>query len=502
MQRVSLLLAVLALVRAPQAQGRVGSTKGVYGTDDRTDESRAAECVGETCTGSISAELRSVGSGSTVTLVQRNKLFYHAGTNSWAPISPVTLGQSQRMCDTDEATGAAPRFSDQPVPGSCSGTVVQWDPDTGTGLVATAGHCFDEDDTINGCQTARGGGLHPLPPRTTLCQFTNDNECDDGLDGGTAFCPVGTDEDCPSRPVEASTCPYLFVFDFTDETLLAPPPPELCQYSVDGECDADGAVCPEGSDTCDCLGTHCLSSFSIPAANVYDCAEVVMCDVENLANTNTEPADWLVNGHDGHFTDYALVRIVAAGISSVTATCSYEQDGECDVPTYCPEGTDTVDCNSQDTDELRAARTTDYSALTRALLDAGSPRVIRPATLFSGVLAQGTSLTVIGHPSGLPRKYTGGATVQHIAACQLQTVCADVPTASWAAYVADVDTFAGNSGSGKMDATCLAARVASKSSCSCRLPRLRYLLLSSAPQVLTEWIALYSSCHHTRYIYI
>ena len=174
-----------------------------------------------------------------------------------------------------------------------------------------------------------------------------------------------------------------------------------------------------------------------------------MCDLENLANTRGSPADWLVNGQDGHFTDYALTRIVAAGISSVPRTCSWEEDGECDVPDYCPEGTDTSDCNSVDTPELRAARTPDYSSLTRTLLDGGHPRTIRPAKLFSGVLAPGTPLSIIGHPSGLPRKYTGGATVQHIAECQLETICPNVAdTVAWGAYVADVDAFAGNSGSG------------------------------------------------------
>ena len=26
------------------------------------------------------------------------------------------------------------------------------------------------------------------------------------------------------------------------------------------------------------------------------------------------------------------------------STCAYENDGECDVPSYCPEGTDVNDC--------------------------------------------------------------------------------------------------------------------------------------------------------------
>jgi hypothetical protein len=464
-----LALSAVLLAGAAHAQlpsSHEASDKGVYGTDDRTDESRATTCVGETCEGSLSDALRSVGSGSTVALVPRRKLRYDADTNSWIPTSASTLGSGHNLCETDLTTGEATRFAEQPIPASCSGTIVQWDSDTGTGLVASAGHCFDEDAGTNGCQTA-AGGLHALPPRTTPCRFENDGECDDGIDGGTPFCPVGTEaQDCPARAVEADTCPFLFVFDFTDATLAPPPPPppdgpppppEACDYPNDGACDsqpdASGNVyCPADSDSCDCLGTHCPAPspppFSIPAANVYDCGEVVMCDLEHLANSADAPADWLVDGADSHFTDYALTRIVAAGISSVPDVCSWESDGACDVPTYCPAGTDTVDCGTEDTPELRAARTTDYSHLTRSLLDAGAPRTILPAPLFSGVLEAGTPLTVIGHPSGLPRKYTGGATVQHVAECQLETVCPISPSYSWGAYVADLDTFAGNSGSG------------------------------------------------------
>jgi hypothetical protein len=172
---------------------------------------------------------------------------------------------------------------------------------------------------------------------------------------------------------------------------------------------------------------------------------VVLCDNEYLQG------DWAVGSAggvtDGSFTDFALTRIVAAGIASVVETCSWENDGECDVPMYCAPGTDTADCRSEDTAELQAARTIDYSHLTRELLDGGSPRTITPAPLFSGVLAVGTPLTVIGHPSGLPRKYTGGATVQYVAECQLETLC-PADGAAWGAYTADLDTFGGNSGSG------------------------------------------------------
>jgi hypothetical protein len=169
----------------------------------------------------------------------------------------------------------------------------------------------------------------------------------------------------------------------------------------------------------------------------------VLCDVQHL------PQSWSVNSEQGQFTDYALTRIVATGMSSYTEGCKWEEDGMCDVPNNCPAGTDTVDCSSEDTDELRTARTVDHSGLTREVLDGGSPRTIVPVPLFAGALEQGVPLTVIGHPSGLPRKYTGGGSVLGVAECGLETICPAVPGgAQWAAYTVDADTFGGNSGSG------------------------------------------------------
>ena len=149
---------------------RVGAAeqKGVYGTDDRTDEGHAAECVGEACEGTISEPLRSVGSEATVALIPRAALSYHARTNSWIPRRSWTLGEAYNMCPIDPVTNSTTRFIDQPTPASCSGTVVQWDPLTKTGLVASAAHCFDADGATNGCQNSQGG-LIGVPERDAEC---------------------------------------------------------------------------------------------------------------------------------------------------------------------------------------------------------------------------------------------------------------------------------------------------------------------------------------------
>ena len=39
-----------------------------------------------------------------------------------------------------------------------------------------------------------------------------------------------------------------------------------------------------------------------------------------------------------------LALALLVGTCHAQQPCNYEEDGECDVPTYCDEGTDVVDC--------------------------------------------------------------------------------------------------------------------------------------------------------------
>jgi hypothetical protein len=347
-------------------------TKGVYGSiDNRLDESDPA----------IPVVIATVGSQSTVALVPKTKLIYHASTNTWgAAASVTTLQAGFNLCTQDNGT-AAP-FKDQLVPSDCSGTVVHWNVATGIGLVATAGHCLDADDSTSGCQNAAGGLAAPPP--------------------------YGSPADLATVP--ADECKYYFVFDFTDDK--------------------------QNSTT-----------LSIPGANVYDCAKIVTCDVQKRSWTAGKS-----------FQDFALAEITQAGGSVVTevATCrsDWEDDGTCDVPRNCPLGTDLVDCNTVDSPAAVAARTTNYTMPPRAIL--GIRPGIAPPVLNAEIQAVGSALTVIGHPSGLPRKYTGGATISSVFSCtgKPYTCPSSALTggSSFSGYVADLDTFAGNSGSGTFNA--------------------------------------------------
>ena len=69
---------------------------------------------------------------------------YEASSNTFK-MSTTVLADAYALC-------AGEAFAHQPTAAFCSGTVVQWDDQTKTGLVATAGHCFDSDEVSEGCQ--------------------------------------------------------------------------------------------------------------------------------------------------------------------------------------------------------------------------------------------------------------------------------------------------------------------------------------------------------------
>lgn len=109
---------------------------------------------------------------------------------------------------------------------------------------------------------------------------------------------------------------------------------------------------------------------------------------------------------------------ITASIAPVIAGCNpdWEGDGECDVPLNCPAGTDLDDCHlspSYDTQQRQLARTVRFP--NRATLDAGHPRTIEAVQLVPTHLhANADNIVMIGYPTGLPRKYTGGARIDSV----------------------------------------------------------------------------------------
>ena len=102
-----LALALAAVAEAQQPPSAKGGAvreapaerrrKGVYGTDDRTDESRAGSCVGESCVGTIPAAVRAVA-GATVALVP---------TGAWQSGREGALPAVEEMAALPSPTGGA-----------------------------------------------------------------------------------------------------------------------------------------------------------------------------------------------------------------------------------------------------------------------------------------------------------------------------------------------------------------------------------------------------------
>jgi hypothetical protein len=156
--------------KEPGPEGRM--RKIIYGDDDRMSEHHTEYDASQ-----ISDLMRGVGSASTVALISDQMLVYDATANIFVGRSnATTLGEAKGLCSDADAAGNLEQFRSQPNPASCSGTVVQWNEAAGTGLVATAGHCLDDDGQAwGGCQNFDGS--------------------------------------------EVQSCPFTFAFDFTDQTV-------------------------------------------------------------------------------------------------------------------------------------------------------------------------------------------------------------------------------------------------------------------------------------------
>lgn len=386
------------LCRLMEFVGRLALVLAVLGTAvGQTDKGvyGTESRLDESAVSGISSALRSAAT-ATVALVGKTKLEYDAGTNTWSVVGAQSLQAGMGLCDTDSQAG-------------------------GTGVPAEAP--FKDQITLSSCS----GTVVHWDAESKTGTIATAGHCFDA-DGDTAGCqtadgalsappPFGTTSELATAP---SDCGFYIVFDFIDSV----------QES---------------------------GSLTIPGAKVYDCLQVTMCDVKS--------GGW----SDGSsFQDFALASFTAAGGGTYrNDRCGsngvWEEDGMCDVPSDCDLGTDLVDCaadgatvdDDADSEAHRAARTVTFPS--RTTLQAGAmERVITPPVINADGLSIGDSLTVIGHPSGLPRKYAGGAAVVSTHTCTGgESFCSASEIARMAqgnmnfrSYTANLDTFGGNSGSG------------------------------------------------------
>jgi len=86
------------------------------------------------------------------------------------------------------------------------------------------------------------------------CKYANDGECDDGSQGGTQYCAIGTDtNDCAAAAAAAAGCTAAGCVETGGVS------DDSCRYAFDHECD-DGSqggtqYCATGTDATDCAET-------------------------------------------------------------------------------------------------------------------------------------------------------------------------------------------------------------------------------------------------------
>src|SRR5688500_18467497 len=119
--------------------------------------------------------------------------------------------------------------------------------------------------------------------------------------------------------------------------------------------------CVLGEERCDCRadgscdpGLSCLSNLCVDAGPLCPFAGDGYCDEPELCPVGSDP-DCCATPHDGVCEESSGGGSCAEGSDSFD--CGYcpsvwIEDGFCDEPSYCPPGTDEVDCCAQPYDEV------------------------------------------------------------------------------------------------------------------------------------------------------
>ena len=204
------------------------------------------------------------------------------------------------------------------------------------------------------CEEMSQGGLCPDGSDTYDCggcAFENDGECD-----VPEFCPDGTDQaDCCATPQngvceemsQGGLCP-----DGSD-----PYDCGVCIYEDDGVCDVP-EFCPDGTDLNDCCATPqngvCeemqAGGLCPDGTDPYDCGVCptegdFICDVPDSCPDGTDVEDCCATPKNGVCEEMQAGGLCFDGSDPYDCgVCLFEDDFVCDVPDFCPEGTDINDC--------------------------------------------------------------------------------------------------------------------------------------------------------------
>ena len=131
-----------------------------------------------------------------------------------------------------------------------------------------------------------------------------------------------------------------------------------CPFEQDGFCDAP-FFCPPDTDLVDCCATAqdavCeemqFGGVCMDGSDHFDCGYCIdendgICDEPGFCPEGTDDADCCVTNDDGICDELALGGACPEGVDFYDCGyCPFENDLECDVPFFCPEGSDVNDCS-------------------------------------------------------------------------------------------------------------------------------------------------------------
>ena len=328
-------LATLALLSAPLAAC----------ADDVGVTSASSSTSTETGTGDLSTS----SAPTTVTPTSDPT----TGTTSTGTTDPST---STGPGTTAPATSTGPDSSSSTAADTSTGTSTAADT-TGTGT-STGGVACPPGDTNCDCapnQICFGMATcileKCLPIGDGSCPYEFDFECDD-----PEFCPPGSDPfDCCST-LKDGNCEE---FDFGG---MCAPYSDFydcgyCPFTDDQVCDAPD-FCPEGTDDADCCATIedgvCeemqFGGMCLDGTDFYDCGYCPfenngLCEVPFDCPVDTDAVDCCATPEDGVCEEMQFGGLCEDGDDFYDCGyCIYEDDGACDVPEFCPIGSDINDC--------------------------------------------------------------------------------------------------------------------------------------------------------------
>jgi hypothetical protein len=329
--------------------GPSGSGTGVGGTDAPTSTTGTTLATDPGADPTTTSGTTSDGSTTTGDT--------SSGGDSTTGALECTPGQINCDCDGENCEGSA----------ICA---------LGKCLPAGDGSCPSEFDFV--CDEPDGcpAGTDPFD----CCATQHDGVCEEFDFGGACapysdffdcgYCPFVADgvcnapDECPAGSDEADCCATQqngVCEEISQGGQCAdgsdPYDCGVCLYEGDGECDVP-EYCPDGTDINDCCATQqngvceemSQGGKCVDGSDAYDCGACPYeddgeCDVPDLCPDGTDINDCCATQQNGVCEEMSQGGPCMDGSDAYDCgVCPYEDDNECDVPDYCPEGTDLNDC--------------------------------------------------------------------------------------------------------------------------------------------------------------